>query len=169
MKHWEDMAWRIQHDSEEVLIARARWLRETTGAKNLCLAGGVALNCVANGRIVREAGFDNVWIQPAAGDNGISIGCALYGRLAVQKKPRSFVMKQATLGREYTRRGSARRQPAAGHAARHFDGAGGEHLPRERRSCWRTARCSAGSRAAPSSARARSATAASWAIRAGPR
>ena len=102
MKHWEDMAWRIQHDSEEVLIARARWLRETTGAKNLCLAGGVALNCVANGRIVREAGFDNVWIQPAAGDNGISIGCALYGRLAVQKKPRAFVMKQATLGRDYT-------------------------------------------------------------------
>jgi carbamoyltransferase len=102
MKHWEDMAWRIQHDSEEVLIARARWLRETTGAKNLCLAGGVALNCVANGRIVRETGFDNVWIQPAAGDNGISIGCALYGRLAVQKKPRSFVMKQATLGRDYT-------------------------------------------------------------------
>jgi carbamoyltransferase len=102
MKHWEDMAWRVQHDTEEVLIERARWLRETTGAKNLCLAGGVALNCVANGRIVREAGFDNVWIQPAAGDNGISIGCALYGRLAVQKKPRSFVIKQATLGREYT-------------------------------------------------------------------
>ncbi|HEX7562283.1 MAG TPA: carbamoyltransferase C-terminal domain-containing protein [Bradyrhizobium sp.] len=102
MRHWEDMAWRIQHDAEEVLIARARWLRETTGARNLCLAGGVALNCVANGRIVREAGFDNVWIQPAAGDNGISIGCAYYGRLALQKKPRTFVMKQATLGVTYT-------------------------------------------------------------------
>jgi carbamoyltransferase len=101
MRHWEDMAWRIQHDSEEVLLARARWLREVTGAKNLVLAGGVALNCVANGRIIREAGFDNVWIQPAAGDNGISIGCAYYGRLAVQKKPRSFVMKRATLGVEY--------------------------------------------------------------------
>jgi carbamoyltransferase len=101
MKHWEDMAWRVQHDSEEVLIARARWLRETTGARNLCLAGGVALNCVANGRIVREAGFDNVWIQPAAGDNGIAIGCAYYGRLAIQKKPRTFVMKQATLGVTY--------------------------------------------------------------------
>jgi carbamoyltransferase len=95
------MAWRVQHDSEEVLLERARWLRETTGAKNLCLAGGVALNCVANGRIVREAGFDNVWIQPAAGDNGIAIGCAYYGRLAIQKKPRSFVMKRATLGAEY--------------------------------------------------------------------
>jgi carbamoyltransferase len=102
MKHWEDMAWRAQHDSEEVLLERARWLRETTGAKNLCLAGGVALNCVANGRIVREAGFDNVWIQPAAGDNGIAMGCAFYGHLAIQKKPRSFVMTQATLGREYS-------------------------------------------------------------------
>ena len=102
MRHWEDMAWRVQHDAEEVLLARARWLRETTGARNLCLAGGVALNCVANGRIVREAGFDNVWIQPAAGDNGIAIGCAYYGRLALQKKPRTFVMTQATLGVEYT-------------------------------------------------------------------
>ena len=101
MRHWEDMAWRIQHDAEEVLIARARWLRETTGARNLCLAGGVALNCVANGRIVREAGFDNVWIQPAAGDNGIAIGCAYYGRVAIQKKPRTFVMTQATLGVTY--------------------------------------------------------------------
>ncbi|HEY1476006.1 MAG TPA: carbamoyltransferase C-terminal domain-containing protein [Pseudolabrys sp.] len=101
MRHWEDMAWRVQRDSEEVLLARARWLRETTGAKNLCLAGGVALNCVANGRIVRETGFDNVWIQPAAGDNGIAIGCAYYGHVAVQKKPRTFVMKSATLGIEY--------------------------------------------------------------------
>ncbi len=101
MRHWEDMAWRVQHDTEEVLLTRARWLRETTGAKNLCIAGGVGLNCVANGRIVREAGFDNVWIQPAAGDNGIAIGCALYGHIAVQKKSRSFVMKQATLGIDY--------------------------------------------------------------------
>ncbi len=101
MRHWEDLSWRVQHDAEEVLLARARWLRETTGAKNLCMAGGVALNCVANGRIVREAGFDNVWIQPAAGDNGIAIGCAYYGHLAVQKKPRNFVMKVATLGKDY--------------------------------------------------------------------
>jgi len=102
MRHWEDMAWRIQHDSEVVLLERARWLRETTGAKNLCIAGGVGLNCVANGRIVREAGFDNVWIQPAAGDNGIAIGCAFYGHLAAKKKQRSFVMTEATLGIEYS-------------------------------------------------------------------
>jgi carbamoyltransferase len=99
--HWEDMAWRVQADTERVLLDRARWLRETTGAKNLCIAGGVALNCVANGRILREAGYDNVWIQPAAGDNGIAIGCAYYGHLAVHKKPRSFVMEHAYTGITY--------------------------------------------------------------------
>jgi carbamoyltransferase len=101
MQHWKDIAWRVQDDAEKVLLDRAVWLRETTGAKNLCIAGGVALNCVANGRILREAGFDNVWIQPAAGDNGIAIGCAYYGHLAIQKKPRSFVMNHAYLGIAY--------------------------------------------------------------------
>jgi len=101
MRHWEDLAWRVQDDTEKVLLARAMWLRETTGAKNLCIAGGVGLNCVANGRIVREAGFENVWIQPAAGDDGIAIGCAYYGHLAIQKKPRSFVMNHAYFGVEY--------------------------------------------------------------------
>src|SRR5436305_8524926 len=101
MRHWEDLAWRVQDDTENVLLARARWLRETTGAKNLCLAGGVALNCVANGRIAREGGFENVWIQPAAGDDGIAIGCAYYGWLEVLKKPRTFVMKQSYVGRPY--------------------------------------------------------------------
>jgi len=99
--HWEDMAWRVQDDTENVLLARARWLRETTGARNLCIAGGVGLNCVANGRLIREAGFDNVWIQPAAGDDGIAIGCAYYGYLHVQKNPRSFVITHANFGRPY--------------------------------------------------------------------
>ena len=104
MRHWEDLAWRMQDDTEKALLERARWLRETTGAKNLCMAGGVALNCVANGRIQREAGFDNVWIQPAAGDDGIAIGCAYYGHLEVLKKPRPSVMNHAFVGRPYTDR-----------------------------------------------------------------
>ena len=102
MRHWEDLAWRVQDDTEKVLLARARWLRETTGAKNLCVAGGVALNCVANGRIAREAGFENVWIQPAAGDDGISIGCAYYGLHEIEKKPRTFVMNHSYVGRSYS-------------------------------------------------------------------
>jgi len=102
MQHWKDVAWRVQDDAETLLLKRAIWLRETTGAKNLCMAGGVALNCVANGRIVREAGFDNVWIQPAAGDDGIAIGCAYYGYLALLKKPRASVMTHAFLGASYS-------------------------------------------------------------------
>lgn len=95
------MAWRVQDDTERVLLKRAIWLRETTGARNLCMAGGVALNCLANGRIAREAGFDNIWIQPAAGDDGNAIGCAYYGHLAIQKNQRSFVINHANLGVEY--------------------------------------------------------------------
>src|SRR5262245_40661708 len=101
MQHWKDLAWRVQDDTEKVLLARAAWLRETTGAKNLCIAGGVALNCVANGRIAREAGFENVWIQPAAGDDGVAIGCAYYGHLAIRGQSRSFVMTHAYLGAAY--------------------------------------------------------------------
>jgi len=102
MQHWKDVAWRVQDDAETLLLKRAIWLREATGAKNLCMAGGVALNCVANGRIVREAGFENVWVQPAAGDDGIAIGCAYYGYLAILKKQRSSVMKHAYLGAPYS-------------------------------------------------------------------
>ena len=101
MRHWEDLAWRVQDDTENVLLARARWLRETTGAKNLVIAGGVALNCVANGRLAREAGFENVWIQPAAGDDGIAIGCACYGWLEILRQRRSFVMDHSYVGRRY--------------------------------------------------------------------
>ena len=102
MPHWQDLAWRVQDDTENVLLARARWLRETTGAVNLCMAGGVALNCVANGRIAREAGFEKVWIQPAAGDDGIAIGCAYYGWLEVLKQRRAFVMEHSYVGRRYS-------------------------------------------------------------------
>lgn len=101
LKHWQDMAWRVQDDTEKVLLERARWLKETTGARNLCIAGGVGLNCVANGKLVRESGFDNIWIQPAAGDNGIAIGAAYYGWLKILDKERSHVINDAFFGRDY--------------------------------------------------------------------
>ena len=97
-----------------VLLERARWLRETTGAKNLCIAGGVALNCVANGRIVREAGFDNVWIQPAAGDDGIAIGCAYYGHLAAAEEAAQLRHDQRLFRPALQGRGDRRTPPAAG-------------------------------------------------------
>jgi carbamoyltransferase len=73
-----DLAASIQQVTEEVMLRCARHLHKQTGMKNLCLAGGVALNCVGNGRILREGPFEKVWIQPAAGDAGGSLGTALF-------------------------------------------------------------------------------------------
>ena len=72
-----DIASSIQKVTEEIMIKLAKGIRNEYGIKNLCLAGGVALNCVANGKILKEKIFDNIWIQPAAGDAGGSLGAAL--------------------------------------------------------------------------------------------
>ncbi len=72
-----DIACSIQKVTEEIMIKLAKGIRNEYGIKNLCLAGGVALNCVANGKILKEKIFDNIWIQPAAGDAGGSLGAAL--------------------------------------------------------------------------------------------
>jgi carbamoyltransferase len=72
-----DIAASIQKVTEDIMISLAKSIREEYNIKNLCLAGGVALNCVANGKILKEKIFDNIWIQPAAGDAGGSLGAAL--------------------------------------------------------------------------------------------
>ena len=72
-----DIASSIQHVTEEIMIKLAKGIRKEYGIKNLCLAGGVALNCVANGKILKEKIFENIWIQPAAGDAGGALGAAL--------------------------------------------------------------------------------------------
>tara|TARA_B100000212_G_C27374147_1_gene533920 strand:- start:467 stop:2338 length:1872 start_codon:yes stop_codon:yes gene_type:complete len=72
-----DLAASIQVVTEEIIIAIAKSVKNETGANNLCLAGGVALNCVANGKLLKESIFENIWIQPAAGDAGTAIGAAL--------------------------------------------------------------------------------------------
>jgi carbamoyltransferase len=73
-----DMAASIQVVTEEIMLRAVNHVHAQTGLKDLCLAGGVALNCVANGRILRETPFDNVWVQPAAGDAGGALGAALF-------------------------------------------------------------------------------------------
>lgn len=73
-----DLARSIQEVTEEIMLRMTRHIHKATGEKNLCLAGGVALNCVGNGRILREAPFENIWIQPAAGDAGGALGAALF-------------------------------------------------------------------------------------------
>lgn len=83
-----DMAASVQAVTEEVVLRLARSVRAETGQKNLCLAGGVALNCVANGKLLREGIFEGLWIQPAAGDAGGALGAALAGYHLFAGQPR---------------------------------------------------------------------------------
>ena len=83
-----DLARSMQDVLEDIVLKAARHAHELTGASAVCLAGGVALNCVANGRLVREGPFADVWIQPAAGDDGSALGAALWGWHEVGDRPR---------------------------------------------------------------------------------
>ncbi|HET6271592.1 MAG TPA: carbamoyltransferase [Bacteroidota bacterium] len=84
-----DLARSLQEVTEEIMLRMTRHVHKETGEENLVLAGGVALNCVGNGRILREGPFKNIWIQPAAGDAGGALGCALYVWHASMGKPRT--------------------------------------------------------------------------------
>ncbi len=101
-----DIAASIQKVTEEIMIKLAKAVRKEYNIKNLCLAGGVALNCVANGKILKEKIFDNIWIQPAAGDAGGSLGAALALWHIEQGKSRSINssddMKGSYLGTEFS-------------------------------------------------------------------
>jgi carbamoyltransferase len=95
--HW-DMAASVQQVTEEIVLRMVRHLHERTGLPNLVMAGGVALNCVANGRIVREGPFENLWVQPAAGDAGGALGAALFANHCILEKPRVLRMNHAFWG-----------------------------------------------------------------------
>ena len=97
----------IQAVTEEVVLRLTRALAKESGAKNLCLAGGVALNCVANGKVLRDGAFENIWIQPAAGDAGGALGAALCAYHHFQDQPRNTDsltdrMKGSYLGPEFS-------------------------------------------------------------------
>ncbi len=102
-----NLACSIQEVTEEIMLKMARHIRKTTGEKNLCLAGGVALNCVANGKILEEKIFDDIWIQPASGDAGGALGAALSVWHQYLNKPREIEigkdsMRGAYLGPEFS-------------------------------------------------------------------
>ncbi|MGA2175387.1 MAG: carbamoyltransferase [Verrucomicrobiota bacterium] len=102
-----DVARSIQAVTEEVMLRLARHAREVTGEKHLCLAGGVALNCVANGRLLRERLFDRIWIQPAASDAGGALGAALAAWHGERNESnpvpeKADAMRGALLGPEYS-------------------------------------------------------------------
>jgi carbamoyltransferase len=113
-----DLAASIQSVTEEVVIKLAKGLKKSTGQKNLCLAGGVALNCVANGKLLRENLFENIWIQPAAGDAGGALGAALAACHMMLNQPRvvskSDGMKGSYLGPQYDQADIEKRLIAAG-------------------------------------------------------
>jgi carbamoyltransferase len=95
-----DLAASVQRRLEEVLLDLVRWLHARTGDRVLTLAGGVALNCVANSRLAAEGPFDHIWVQPAAGDAGTALGGALWCSRALGDRPEA--MGTAALGREWS-------------------------------------------------------------------
>ena len=114
-QHHMDIARSLQVVTEEVMLRMAGHAHALTGARNLCLAGGVALNCVANGRILREGPFEKIWIQPAAGDAGGALGAALLGWHHYRNQPRKKsrggdAQKASLLGPSYDPRGFLQRE-----------------------------------------------------------
>jgi carbamoyltransferase len=114
-----DVAASIQAVCEEVVLRLTRAIAAETGARNLCLAGGVALNCVANGKVLRDGRFENIWIQPAAGDAGGAVGAAFAGYYLYKGQPRSIGnerdgMRGAFLGPSFEQREIESRLKAAG-------------------------------------------------------
>ena len=100
-QHYADIAASIQAVTEEIMLRIAQQAYKETGQKKLCMAGGVALNSVANGKILRQTPFEEIYIQPAAGDGGGAIGAALYAYHTSLGKPRGFVMEHAYWGEEH--------------------------------------------------------------------
>ncbi len=109
-----DLAASVQLVLEENYFALLNFVQKQTRARRLCLAGGVALNCVANGRIFERTDFREVYVQPAAHDAGTSIGAALHVQHQILNQPRSFVMRHVYFGPEYTEAGIQSDMQAAG-------------------------------------------------------
>jgi len=121
-----DLAHSVQDVTEEIMLRMARHIAKISGQKNLCLAGGVALNCVANGKILREEIFDDLWIQPASGDAGGALGAALYAHYRYLDKPRSVngtdTQSGSLLGPAFTNEEIKTFLDENGYVATHCDG-----------------------------------------------
>jgi carbamoyltransferase len=113
-RHHQNIAASLQRHLEETLFHMLNTLAESTRSENLCMAGGVALNCVANGKITDRTPFRRIYIQPAANDSGTSIGAALYVHHALLKNQRQFQMDHAYWGPEYPERDLEREIESAG-------------------------------------------------------
>jgi carbamoyltransferase len=96
-----DLAYAVQKLTEDVMVFLADWLYEKTGSKNLCIAGGVGLNCVANYQVLIRSKFDNIFVHPNPGDNGLAIGQALYAYSIHGGNQRKYIATHDYLGRQY--------------------------------------------------------------------
>ena len=92
-----DIASSIQALTEEIILRLAKSIKKETGLKNLCLSGGVALNCVANGKLLKEKIFEEIWVQPASGDAGSSLGAALLAEYQYFKTKRKVINKKDSM------------------------------------------------------------------------
>jgi len=153
-----DLTASIQAVTELVVLRLARSIAQETGLKNLCLAGGVALNCVANGKVLRDGAFPNLWIQPAAGDAGGALGAALAGYYLHKGQPRHVAgggrdaMRGSYLGPQFEQADIERRLKAAGARFHVLDEAGlieacGSALAEEKALGWFQGRMEFGPRA----------------------
>lgn len=120
-QRFADIAASIQVVTEQIILKMADRAHRQTGSDNLVLAGGVALNSVANGRLMRESPFKQIYIQPAAGDSGGALGAALYVHHVVLGKPRSFVQEHCYWGAQYSDAQTAEALAAWGFPYRHFE------------------------------------------------
>ena len=116
-----DIAHSGQKIVEEIMVKMATHAHQVTGQRNVCIAGGVGLNCVANWRILQESGFENIFIQPAAGDSGAALGTAFYLYNSVLKNPRTFEMRHAFWGPSFTDQEVADALARSGLTHRYFD------------------------------------------------
>ena len=99
---YKNLAFAVQELTEDVMVFLADWLHEKTGSKNLCIAGGVGLNCVANYQVLTRSKFDNIFIHPNSGDNGLAVGQALHVYNQLDGNPRKYVATTDSLGKEYS-------------------------------------------------------------------
>ncbi|RMD87191.1 MAG: hypothetical protein D6808_01850 [Candidatus Dadabacteria bacterium] len=101
-QYYADVAASIQEFTEDIIVNFARYLKKETGSDNLCFAGGVANNSVANGRLIRESGFKNIYVPPGPGDSGAAIGAALAAYYTVAERKTPTPLRHAYLGKEYS-------------------------------------------------------------------
>ena len=100
-EYYDEMAYKVQQELEEAMIELSHRLYQITHSKNLCIAGGVGLNCITNKKIWDRTPFEQLFIQPAASDTGLALGAALYGKHVISNATDKWTMTNAYLGREY--------------------------------------------------------------------